>query len=124
MRIFPEMWARNRWPLFSSTRNMALGRGSTTEPSTSMVSVFLAILSRTRRDGRVLGTQHYNVLWPDRHSVRPADHKTLWLHYTRSGRGWCNQTSGGRAWTTVWLHYTRSGRSWCNQTSGGRAEGA
>src|SRR5438552_10277538 len=43
MRIFPEMWANTWCPLFNSTLNMALGSGSTTEPSISMVSPFFAI---------------------------------------------------------------------------------
>src|SRR6516164_8166150 len=32
------MWARTLWPFSSSTRNMALGNGSTTVPSTRIVS--------------------------------------------------------------------------------------
>src|SRR4029450_6433945 len=44
MRIFPEMCARTRWPLASSTRNMAFGRGSTTVPSTSMAPSFFGKL--------------------------------------------------------------------------------
>src|SRR5689334_9892080 len=38
MRIFPLMWARTLCPFSSSTRNMALGNGSTTVPSTRIVS--------------------------------------------------------------------------------------
>src|SRR5689334_12879617 len=38
MRIFPEMCASTLCPFSSSTRNMALGRGSTTVPSTRIVS--------------------------------------------------------------------------------------
>src|SRR5205814_908464 len=38
MRIFPEMWASTLWPFSSSTRNMALGRGSTTVPSSTIAS--------------------------------------------------------------------------------------
>src|ERR671910_1164264 len=38
MRIFPEMWARTLWPFSSSTRNMALGRGSMTVPSSTIAS--------------------------------------------------------------------------------------
>src|SRR5256885_11238649 len=34
------MWVRTLWPLSSSTRNMALGKGSTTVPSTSIASFF------------------------------------------------------------------------------------
>src|SRR6185437_1141738 len=39
------MWARTLCPLLSSTRNMALGSGSTTLPSTSMAPSFLAMSS-------------------------------------------------------------------------------
>src|SRR6266571_3604857 len=38
MRILPPMWASTLWPPGISTRNMALGRVSMTEPSTSMTS--------------------------------------------------------------------------------------
>ena len=38
MRIFPEMCASTLCPFSSSTRNMALGNGSTTVPSTRIVS--------------------------------------------------------------------------------------
>src|SRR4029450_342086 len=38
MRIFPEMWASTLWPFSNSTRNMALGRGSTTVPSSTIAS--------------------------------------------------------------------------------------
>src|SRR5215218_2270187 len=38
MRIFPEMCASTLCPFSSSTRNMALGSGSTTVPSTRIVS--------------------------------------------------------------------------------------
>src|SRR5665647_1714476 len=39
------MWARTRWPLVNSTRNIALGRASTTAPSISMTPSFFAIAS-------------------------------------------------------------------------------
>src|SRR3954466_4855234 len=39
------MCARTLWPLVNSTRNIALGRASTTEPSISMTPSFLAIPS-------------------------------------------------------------------------------
>src|SRR3989442_8223577 len=42
MRILPPMWARTLWPPGISTRNIALGRVSITEPSTSMTSSFPA----------------------------------------------------------------------------------
>src|SRR5262245_45622189 len=38
MRIFPLTCASTRWPLSSSTRNIAFGSGSTTVPSTSIAS--------------------------------------------------------------------------------------
>src|ERR1051326_694595 len=38
MRILPPMWASTLWPPGISTRNIALGRVSMTEPSTSMTS--------------------------------------------------------------------------------------
>src|SRR5688572_30316887 len=38
LRILPEMWARTAWPLSSFTRNMALGRVSSTVASTSIAS--------------------------------------------------------------------------------------
>src|SRR5437667_3138313 len=38
MRILPEMWASTLWPFSSSTRNMALGSGSTTVPSSTIAS--------------------------------------------------------------------------------------
>src|ERR1700691_5343773 len=40
MRIFPELCARTVYPFSNSTRNMALGRGSTTVPSTVNASSF------------------------------------------------------------------------------------
>jgi len=38
--IFPEICAKTRWPLSNETRNIALGKGSTTVPSTSIASSF------------------------------------------------------------------------------------
>src|SRR5215510_10483843 len=49
MRILPDTWASTLWPLSSSTRNMALGSGSTTVPSTSIASS-LAIASGRPRE--------------------------------------------------------------------------
>src|SRR5690606_19537308 len=40
IRIFPEIWANTLWPLSSSTRNIAFGKGSMTVPSISMTSCF------------------------------------------------------------------------------------
>src|SRR3989304_3073150 len=48
IRILPDTWASTRCPFSSSTRNMALGRGSTTVPSTSIASS-LVIRSSHRR---------------------------------------------------------------------------
>src|SRR6195952_5942427 len=42
------MWANTLCPLVSSTRNIALGSGSTTRPSTSMAPSFFAISSAFR----------------------------------------------------------------------------
>src|SRR5437763_3160956 len=39
------MWASTLWPLLSSTRNMALGRASTTVPSISITPSFLGMSS-------------------------------------------------------------------------------
>src|SRR5499433_959474 len=51
MRILPDTWASTLWPLSSSTRNMALGSGSTTVPSTSIASS-LAMSGRPREHVR------------------------------------------------------------------------
>src|SRR3989304_8238357 len=48
IRILPDTWASTRCPFSSSTRNMALGRGSTTVPSPSIASS-LVIRSSHRR---------------------------------------------------------------------------
>ena len=39
------MWAKTRWPFVSSTRNIALGRASTTDPSISITPSLLAMHS-------------------------------------------------------------------------------
>src|SRR5437016_2063217 len=41
IRILPDTWARTLWPLSITTRNIALGNGSTTLPSTSIPSSLL-----------------------------------------------------------------------------------
>src|SRR6266508_4025424 len=51
MRIFPEICARTLWPLESSTRNIAFGRGSTTVPSTSIAPSFFGKLFPSPRHG-------------------------------------------------------------------------
>src|SRR5215217_3353105 len=43
------MWASTRCPFCSSTRNIALGSGSTTRPSTSMAPSFFATPTRPPR---------------------------------------------------------------------------
>src|SRR5688572_23314696 len=51
MRILPLTCASTRWPLSSSTRNIAFGSGSTTVPSTSIASSLgIALLRRSLRD--------------------------------------------------------------------------
>src|SRR5262244_2055865 len=45
IRILPDTWARTLWPLSISTRNIALGNGSTTLPSTSIASSLLMAFS-------------------------------------------------------------------------------
>src|ERR687887_1674828 len=52
MRIFPEICARTLWPLASSTRNIAFGRGSTTVPSTSIAPSFFGKLFPSPRHGK------------------------------------------------------------------------
>src|SRR3979490_3112797 len=55
MRILPLTCASTRWPLSSSTRNIAFGNGSTTVPSTSIASSFgiaLRYLDRASRPAR------------------------------------------------------------------------
>src|SRR2546428_6833999 len=46
IRILPDTWARTLWPLSISTRNIALGSGSITLPSTSIASSFLLMAFR------------------------------------------------------------------------------
>src|SRR5215470_8208522 len=50
MRILPLTWASTRWPFSSSTRNIALGSGSTTVPSTSIASSFAMASPSGRAD--------------------------------------------------------------------------
>lgn len=73
IRIFPEIWARIRCLFFNSTRNIALGRVSTTVPSTSMGSSF-CILSLTRFRAETPGTlgclgQDLSPVIPHYHAV-------------------------------------------------------
>src|SRR5207237_10054835 len=52
IRSLPDTWARTLWPLSISTRNIALGSGSTTLPSTSIASSLLMTFAFHRRPGR------------------------------------------------------------------------
>src|SRR5215470_12422644 len=76
MRILPDTWASTLWPLSSSTRNMALGSGSTTVPSTSIASS-LAMSGRPREHVRPVLSDGDGVLEvrgeaPVRRHRRPA----------------------------------------------------
>src|SRR5262249_14897420 len=48
----PEMWARTEAPLSSRTRNMGLGRGSVTSPSSSIASSLTFATTASLRGGR------------------------------------------------------------------------
>src|SRR5512147_181106 len=75
MRILPEMWARTLWPVSSSTRNMALGSGSSTVPSTSMASSLaidlapLASAARTSAAAPVQKGENIRPVLRDGHRV-------------------------------------------------------
>src|SRR5215813_1020158 len=79
MRILPLTCASTRWPLSSSTRNIAFGSGSTTVPSTSIASSFGMSFYKLASDGGawITGSPH-DVLRPaipSRHldgTTRPA----------------------------------------------------
>src|SRR4051794_19420279 len=75
------MWASTRCPFCSSTRNIALGSGSTTRPSTSMAPSFFAM------PGTRSLTRWYSNL------TRPRDNPdgcARWLQI-----GWCRQSREG-----------------------------
>ena len=55
LRILREMWARTLCPVDNSTRNIAFGRASITEPSISMTPSLLAMASLT-----VLGVWYWS----------------------------------------------------------------
>ena len=60
MRILPDTWASTLWPFSSSTRNIALGSGSTTVPSTSIASSLAMArgpLGRAIQSGQHLGAR-------------------------------------------------------------------
>ena len=59
MRILPDTWASTLCPFSSSTRNIALGSGSTTVPSTSIASSLAMAwaLVALRRPGQHVGAR-------------------------------------------------------------------
>src|SRR4051812_14396353 len=59
------MWASTLCPFSSSTRNIALGRGSTTVPSTRIVSSLGLATVHHRGSGRAKGARKYHS-WGDR----------------------------------------------------------
>src|SRR6516225_9811682 len=60
------MWASTLWPFSTSMRNIALGSGSTTRPSTSMAPSFLAMLVRNpRRSFRSRQCPDRRDIYPD-----------------------------------------------------------
>src|SRR4051794_2945101 len=78
LRILPEMWART-WCLFSScTRNIALGRFSTTVASTSIASSFFdklvcflgaGLIQSHSFQGSNGDAEHPGALLGDRHGI-------------------------------------------------------
>src|SRR5262245_34893471 len=74
IRILPDTWASTLWPLSSSTRNIALGSGSTTVPSTSIASSLVIPPPSYPRLGEA--RQHVRPVLGDRDGVlevrRPA----------------------------------------------------
>src|SRR6476646_7314188 len=87
MRIFPEMCASTLCPFSSCTRNMALGNGSTTVPSSTIASSFgfgIVEPPRLRRKGAsqarksfqgtlygssACDSKHFRALWGHRDGV-------------------------------------------------------
>src|SRR5436190_20326952 len=62
MRIFPEMWASTLCPFSSWTRNIALGSGSTTVPSSTIASSLgfgIVEPPRLLAEGRAAGTKPF-----------------------------------------------------------------
>src|SRR3712207_3107357 len=87
------MWASTRCPFCSSTRNIALGSGSTTRPSTSMApsffampytaSSFVVLLSPCRRDtdggaGSAISQRAPACLRPQQDDGRRERHRPLY----------------------------------------------
>src|SRR5690554_2516527 len=95
------MWARTLWPFVNSTRNIALGRASTTAPSISMTPSFLAITSSSLKvvcwscvDGGVIPVTR------ERHAETAIRHQGSILGYSAAFRqtdvrlgalGWFNK---------------------------------
>src|SRR5437870_13666228 len=94
IRILPDTWARTLWPLSISTRNIALGSGSITLPSTSIASSLLMVFSFSPfigvLDGRPMwmraeitgGAPNTMALatWTRRHGQEGADTRELITH--------------------------------------------
>src|SRR5919106_6031483 len=57
-RSFPEMWASTSCPFSSRTLNMALGRGVTTSPSTSIASFFAKRYAPSICSGALTSWEH------------------------------------------------------------------
>src|SRR5438270_10844908 len=75
MRIFPEMCARTSWPLSSSTRNIAFGRGSVTFPSRTIASS-LGLGSFRPSSRNVDDTADRRLRSARQRPVGPADQRT------------------------------------------------
>ena len=73
--IFPEMWASTTCLLSSSTRNMALGKGSSTVAITSIASsldMLWSLYLRPVKSGKYRGTTHkFQTLLPLARTHRP-----------------------------------------------------
>src|SRR5215813_1999324 len=99
IRILPDTWASTLWPLSSSTRNMALGSGSTTVPSTSIASS-LAMSGRPREHVRPVVSDGDGVLEvrgeaPVRRHRRPAVFQHLHLPGAQGDHGLDGQHHAG-----------------------------
>src|SRR5258705_6840918 len=69
MRMFPEMWASTMCLFSSSTRNIALGSGSTTVPSTWTPSSFATRPSRLPLHGARADRENLGSVPPHRDGV-------------------------------------------------------
>src|SRR5665213_2524566 len=85
IRIFPELCARTVYPFSNSTRNMAFGRGSTTDPPTVNASSFgllrFFLLVTAQRDVEEQKLLHG---WTSRRAKRSADNSTNFLAKRKS----------------------------------------